>query len=350
MIAAILFYFAAVFGEKYKSPNNTLNPTLSTKLSFMQQLLTRMTCFMVFLLLGSATTQAQFTASGLVTDTDDVALIGVNVSVKGTALGAITDLDGRYTVDVPGDFATLIFSYVGFTDKEITVTSSSPVGNVSLEEGGTELDEVVVTGLATTVKRSNLANSVAQLDAKELAGVTVQQDVESALAGKFKGASITANSGAPGGGMSVKLRGVTSIFGNQQPLYVIDGIFIDNSTISVGSNVVTAAAGGGNTSNQDDASNRAADIDPEDVESIEILKGASAAAIYGSRAAGGVILITTKRGRAGQTQVTFNQTIGTATAIRLLGQRDWDEAKVRETFGDADADLFRQNGLTDYEE
>lgn len=310
---------------------------------------TKSSAVVLLLLLCSGMGYAQFTASGLVTDTDEIPLIGVNVSIKGTALGTVTDIDGRYTIEVPGDFGTLVFSYIGFGDKEATVTTSSPVGNITMDDTGTQLDEVVITGLATTVKRSNLANSVAQIDAKELTGVTTQQDVEGALQGKFKGAEIRQNSGAPGGGMSVRLRGVTSIFGNQQPLYVIDGIYLDNSTVSSGTNVVTAAAGGGNTSNQDDASNRIADLDPEDIESIEILKGASAAAIYGSRAAGGVILITTKRGRSGRTDVTFTQTLGASRAIRLLGTRDWNTERVREVFGDADADLFNQNGNYDYE-
>ena len=174
--------------------------------------------------------------------------------------------------------------------------------------------------------------------------------MDGALYGKFKGADIRSNSGAPGGGMSIKLRGVTSIFGDQQPLFILDGVFVDNSTVSLGTNIVSAAAGGGNTStNQDDASNRIADIDPEDIESIEILKGASAAAIYGSRAAGGVVIITTKRGSQGKTKVSLSQVVGANRPIRLLGDRGWDEAKVLDVFGQADADLFKQNGVFDYE-
>ena len=169
----------------------------------------------------------------------------------------------------------------------------------------------------------------------------------------FKGnlkAEIRSNSGAPGGGMSVKLRGVTSIRGDQQPLYILDGVFIDNSAISLGTNIVSAAAGGGNTStNQDDASNRIADIDPEDIESIEILKGASAAAIYGSRAAGGVVIITTKKGKKGETRVNLSQVVGVSRPISLLGTRGWNTEKVREIFGDSQAATFAETGEIDYE-
>ncbi|MBL7775434.1 MAG: TonB-dependent receptor plug domain-containing protein, partial [Saprospiraceae bacterium] len=230
------------------------------------------------------------------------------------------------------------------------VSSAGATADVVLEDDFASLDEVVISGLATNIKRSNLANSVATINAKELAGVTTQSTMDGALYGKFRGAEIRANSGAPGGGMSVRLRGVTSIFGNQQPLYIVDGVFINNDAISLGTNVVSAAAGGGNTStNQDDASNRIADIDPEDIETIEILKGASAAAIYGSRAAGGVVIITTKRGKSGDTRVSVSQSIGISRPIQLLGMRDWDAAKVESVFSAADRQLFQQNGLTDYE-
>jgi len=180
-----------------------------------------------------------------------------------------------------------------------------------------------------------------------LTGVTSQPTMEGALYGKLKGADIRANSGAPGGGMSIKLRGVTSIFGSQQPLYIVDGIFMDNSTISLGTNVVSQAAGGGNTStNQDDASNRIADLITEDIESIEVLKGASASGIYGSRAAAGVVIITTKKGKAGETKVTFNQTLGLLSPTKLLGQRDYSAETIEALGGTAAA---AENGLTDYE-
>src|SRR4249919_1728968 len=143
------------------------------------------------------------------------------------------------------------------------------------------------------------------------------------MSGKVPGAYINANSGAPGGGISVKLRGVTSFFGNTQPLFVVDGVYMDNSAVSGGLNAVTAAAAGGNASNQDNPSSRIADLRAEDIENIEILKGASAAAIYGSRAAAGVVIITTKRGRAGKTKVSFTQDLGFVKVRKLLGVRQF---------------------------
>lgn len=180
------------------------------------------------------------------------------------------------------------------------------------------------------------------------------QTLDGALAGKFSGAIVSSNSGAPGGGMSVKLRGITSVFGNSQPLYIVDGVYVDNSSISAGLNAVSAAAGGGSSSNQDNPSNRIADLDPNDIENIEILKGASAAAIYGSRAAAGVVIITTKSGRSGKTQIQLTQSLGFNSAINLLGMRNYDEDKVRASFGDAAVPNFiaaRDSGrLVDYED
>ncbi len=286
--------------------------------------------------------------SGTVTDaiTGD-GLIGVNVVIKGTTTGTITDLDGNYSLSAPED-ATLVFSFIGY--RTLEVPANTNVIDINLEEDVTNLEEVVISGLATSVKRSNLANSVATIDAKTLTGIANQSNMDGALYGKFEGVNMQANSGAPGGGISMRLRGVTSIFGDQQPLFIIDGVYVDNSSISLGNNIVSEAAGGGNPStNQDDASNRIADIDPEDISNIEILKGASAAAIYGSRAAGGVVIITTKRGSAGDTRVNFAQTIGFRSPTKLLGLRDWTPEQA-EAIGGADAAAAVRNGtLRDYE-
>ncbi len=307
-----------------------------------------MTLMFLLVLVGMA--QAQSTATGTITDDTGIPLIGVNVIVKGTAIGTATDLDGNFSLKVPEGARELEISYVGFETQTIDVSSGGNV-NIVLSEGGNLLDEVVVTGLATTVKRSNLANSVATISAEELAGLVPQNTVDGALYGKFKGADIRANSGAPGGGFSVRLRGVTSVFLNQQPQYIIDGVYIDNSSISLGTDIVTAAAGGGNTAtNQDDASNRVADLIPEDIETIEILKGASAAAIYGVGGAGGVVLIKTKSGGYNQdTRVSFSQTLGFSAPTRLLGDRGWDRSKVETVFGADEAAIFDQNGINDYE-
>ncbi len=303
------------------------------------------------LVLVSFGLQAQFTASGIVRDETGESLIGVSVSIAGTTIGTVSDIDGSYSLSVPTDQATIVYSYLGYETAQIEITPSNAVNDIVLRPSSTKLDEVVVTGLASSVKRSNLANAVESIGAAELTGVTSQPTMEGALYGKLKGAEIRSNSGAPGGGMSIKLRGVTSIFGGQQPLYIVDGVFVDNSTISLGTNIVSAAAGGGNTAtNQDDASNRIADLVTEDIESIEVLKGASASGIYGSRAAAGVVIITTKRGKAGKPVAKFSQSIGTTSAIRLLGQRDYGSREnIVNLFGESAGELFDKNGITDYE-
>lgn len=296
---------------------------------------------MAFLCFASLSSMAQLMVSGTVQDGTGQSLIGANVFVAGTTIGTVTDLDGAFSLTIPGSTAELVFSYTGYEDQVIGVTQSMSDLNVVLKENISSLNEVVVTGLATTVKRSNVANAVARVDARELTGVAAPATTESALVGKFKGAEIKANSGAPGGGFSFKLRGTTSISGSSQPLIILDGVYIDNSSIPAGLNIVSAAASGGSTSNQDNPSSRLADIDINDIESIEVLKGASTAAIYGSRAAGGVVIITTKRGRAGKTAVNFSQSVGVSTMLRPLGVRQWDEAKVLGSAFAGDIDAFR---------
>jgi len=312
----------------------------------MKKLFTNVGIVVILLILGQSFAFSQQTISGVIVDDKNIPVIGAAIYVKGTTIGTVTDIDGKYSVTVPADATALEISYLGFSTQTLMIADNT-YSNITLSEDLNKLDEVVITGLASSVKRSNLANAVASIGARELTGVTSQPTMEGALYGKLKGADIRSNSGAPGGGMSIKLRGVTSIFGSQQPLYIVDGIFMDNSTISLGTNVVSQAAGGGNTAtNQDDASNRIADLITEDIESIEVLKGASASGIYGSRAAAGVVIITTKKGKAGENKVTFDQSIGLLSATRLLGQRNYS-AEATEALGGTAATAA--NGLTDYE-
>ena len=199
---------------------------------------------LLLLLLSSGFVAAQQTVSGVIMDTDNEPLIGASVVVKGTTIGTLTDIDGSYSINVPNGATDLEVSYLGYGSQTISLADGS-YGSIFLSEESSTLDEVVITGLASTIKRSNLANAVASISAKELTGVTPQNTVDGALYGKFKGADIRANSGAPGGGFSIRLRGVTSVFLNQQPQYIIDGVYLDNSSISLGTDIVTAAAGGG---------------------------------------------------------------------------------------------------------
>ena len=298
---------------------------------------------------------AQQTIDGNITDaTTGAPLPSVNVVVKGTTNGTTSDFDGNYSISVSSFPVTLVFSSLGYQTMEQPVSSATTI-NISLSEAATGLDEVVVTGLATSVKRSNAANAVASVNADELAGRTPPQTLDGALAGKFVGAQITQASGAPGGGISVKLRGVTSINGNGQPLYIIDGVYVNNNSVFAGGlNDVSNAAGGGasSTDNQDNASNRIADIDPSDIANIEILKGASASAIYGSRAAAGVIIITTKKGQQGKTKINFSQAVGWNEAVNLLGQRNWTSALAESVYGEGALYTAAESAgtLIDYED
>lgn len=259
---------------------------------------------------------------GTVLDSKGRPVFGVSVLIQGSTAGTVTDETGKFKLYVPVN-GTLIISYTGYKSQVLKWNGSEDI-KIELVEDIARLDEVVVTGLSTTVKRRNLANNVATITATQLNGVAPSQTFDQALSGKIPGATINSNTGAPGGGQSVKLRGVTSIYGNTQPLYVIDGVFVDNTSTSAGLNFTTLAASGGSlVSNQDNPSGRISDINAEDIDNIEILKGASAAAIYGSRAAGGVIIITTKKGKAGRTRITFSQDLGFIEVSKLLGVRQF---------------------------
>ena len=272
------------------------------------------------------------TLSGKLTDENGEPLIGASVVIKGTTKGTITDINGDFQLVVDATATTLVISYIGYLSQEISIGESNTY-SAALQPDVANLDEVIVTGLASSVKRSNLANAVGSISSLDLAGVTTQQTLGSALYGKFKGANIVASSGAPGGGVSIRLRGLTSINGSSQPLFIIDGIYADNSSFSNGNNFVSQAGAGGSSSNQEDPSNRISDLDPEDIESIEILKGASAAAIYGSRASSGVVIITTKKGKNGRTVVNFSQAVGFTNQLRKLGVREWNTQRVTTGFG-----------------
>ena len=285
--------------------------------------------------------------TGKITDASGNPVAGASIVISQTRQGTSTDADGRFKLAVPSK-ALLIVSYTGF--KTITLRADDIAGEivVKLQEDVTHLDEIVVTGLATSVKRRNLANAVATISARELNGVAPAQTLDAALEGKISGAYINANSGAPGGGISVKLRGVTSVYGNTQPLYVVDGVYVDNSITSSGLNVVTSAlANGSPTSNQDNPSSRIADLRAEDIENIEILKGASAAAIYGSKAAAGVVIITTRRGREGKTNITVSQDLGFIKVRKLLGVRQFTAARAASLSSDSATSAALSQQFTD---
>lgn len=272
-----------------------------------------------------------------------------NVIQKGTSNGTTTDIDGNFSIDVAALPATLVFSSLGYTTIEQNVTSATPI-SVVMGESAEALEEVVITGLATSIKRSNLANAVSTVTGEELVGTTGQTTVDGALYGKLTGVNIVSSSGAPGGGFAMRLRGISSINGNNQPLFIVDGVYINNVEIPSG----LRFASGANRGNEENSSNRLADIDPNDIETIEVLKGASAAAIYGTRANAGVVIITTKRGRNGKTNFRFGQDIGAQSIQNRIGMRPWTAANVESTFGADEVAAYNNaianGGLIDYED
>lgn len=299
----------------------------------MKNYLKRRLLIVAFMLPFSLLMAQDVRVSGTVTDASNgEPLPGVTVLVKGTTNGAITGIDGTYSLSVPSG-STIVFSSVGYSSVEV---AASEAGDIAMQTDVTNLDEVVVTGLATSVKRSNLANSVSTVSSEQLTGMTNQGTIDGALYGKMTGVNLTAISGAPGGGVAMRLRGISSIKGNNQPLIIIDGIYMSNAEIPSG----LRFASGANRGNEEQSSNRLADLDPNDVQNIEVLKGASAAAIYGTRANAGVILITTKRGSQGKTQFSLSQDLGFSKAVRLKGMRNWTAANVASTFNDAEAAAF----------
>jgi TonB-dependent starch-binding outer membrane protein SusC len=281
--------------------------------------------FLLLLLLGVQAGESQVRQiSGRITNSQtEQGVSDATVAVLGTQIVAQADNDGRFVLNAPEGPANLMVRGIGFKRRQITVPAGQESVNVALEPDVFKLEEIVITGQATGVEQRNLANAVATVSAAELTRAPTGT-IESALQGKIPGATIQANSGAPGGGLQVNLRGVSTIVGDLEPLYVVDGIAVSDVAIPNGANAVTQAQAGGNPRNQDNAVNRIADINPEDIEKIEVLKGGSAAAIYGSKATNGVVFITTKRGQVGKPQFNISQRFGFSARANSLGSRTFN--------------------------
>ena len=245
------------------------------------------------------------TISGNVTDDRGLPLPGVNIVVKNTANGTQTDFDGNYSI-AANKGAVLSFSYVGFTTKEVVVGDNDNI-SVQLVASASELEEVVVTALGIERSARSLGYAVSTIKSEDLNEVR-ETNLLGALQGKTSGVVIQNQSGNVGGSTRILIRGISTLQGDQQPLFVVDGVPIANSNIATGSRI----QGGF------DFGNRAQDINPDDIETISVLKGASAAALYGSRASGGVIIITTKKGKVGQAaSITFNTSLRFDSPLRL---------------------------------
>ncbi|HET7039194.1 MAG TPA: SusC/RagA family TonB-linked outer membrane protein [Gemmatimonadales bacterium] len=298
----------------------------------------------IALLLGPAEASAQARIiTGTVTDSlSDLPVSGGMVTVRGTSLEALIHNDGTFSVGAPAGEAVLTVRSIGFRQREVTVPAMQNEVRIRLVRDVFRLEEVVITGQATGIQRFNLANAVATVSGEQLERVPAQS-VEHALQGKVAGANIQTNSGAPGGGAQVMLRGVTSIIGESAPLYVVDGVVVSDVAIPSNQNEVTRAAGGSNPALTQDAQvNRLADLNPYDIESIEILKGASAAAIYGAKASSGVVIITTRRGQSGSPQINLSQRFGVYSLSNKIGSRVFEtEQEAVDAYGASAGPLWQ---------
>lgn len=233
--------------------------------------------------------------SGIVKDERGEPVIGANVVVKGTTNGTVTDMDGKYTLEVPVG-GVLQISYIGYNTQEVKVGSVNVV-NISLREDSEALDEVVVIGYGT-VKKSDLTGAVGSVQMKDVSQVGITS-ADRALQGQIAGVQVNARTGQPGEAMMIRVRGSNSLAGGNEPLYVIDGMPVEKMN---------------------------SDINPEDILSMEVLKDASSTAIYGSRGANGVVMITTKRGNTGATTIDYNGYVGVSMLrkkLDLLGKDDY---------------------------
>jgi TonB-linked SusC/RagA family outer membrane protein len=232
--------------------------------------------------------------TGTVIDENKMPLPGVSILIKGLNIGSFTDFDGLFSLTVPETGKTLVFSYLGYISKELVIGNKGTF-NIQLEiDTNNTLEEIVVVGYGSQ-RKSDITGSVASVKVDDIAAAQ-NTTVDALLQGRAAGVQVTQNAGSPGSGVSVKIRGASSLRGNNEPLYVIDGVIIS----SAGEDASNASA---DSNSLEETQNGLNGINPRDIESIEVLKDASATAIYGSRGANGVILITTKKGKSGKTSI-----------------------------------------------
>ncbi len=278
---------------------------------------------------------AQQSISGIVQGEDELPLPGVNILIKGKSTGAQTDFDGKYTINVETG-EVLVYSYLGFVNKEITVSGQSEI-NVTLQEDVSALEEVVVVGYGTQSKRK-LTGSISQLTADDIAEVP-NPNLQNALVAKAAGVQITQTNGKVEGGINIRVRGAASVSGGTQPLYVLDGIPLIDPTDPLENR---AELGNGAPTNP------LLTLSPNEIESIDILKDASSAAIYGARGANGVVIITTKKGKQGKAKFSLNLAQGVS---QPTNKRDWlNAAEYVELFTEAAINTFGEvDGIAEAE-
>ncbi len=268
---------------------------------------------------------AQQSISGTVTDENGSPLPGATVLVQGTVNGTTTDFDGKFAIDADAD-AILEISYLGYSPKEVSVNGQSII-SVQLDLDAAQLNEIVVVGYGTQ-KRSDVTGSIASVKSEEFNRGVITNPVE-LLQGKMAGVNIASNSGEPGASQNVIIRGIGSLRSGTQPLYVVDGFLLDNSSTGVSTNPLNF-------------------LNPYDIESVDVLKDASATAVYGSRASNGVVVITTKRGRSGKTQMNFSISTALSSMANTIDVFNADEFRSQvQTVGGTLEDF---GGNTDWQD
>lgn len=273
------------------SPRVEFPYNTKTFLFMSRQLFARCSFCLACLFCAMASLAQDVTVTGTVTDDTQQPLIGVTVKVDGTSTGVVTDLDGKYAITVP-DRATLIFSYIGYKTLRQEVAGRKVV-DVALESFTNTLDEMVVIGYGVQ-KKSDITGSISSVSGKDINGAPVSSTLQ-ALQGRAAGVNIIQNSGAPGGGTTIKIRG-TGTVNDADPLYVVDGFIVDDIDY----------------------------LNPNDIANVEVFKDAASSAVYGSRAANGVVAITTKRGKEGKVSVTYDGYVGVSGAWKKIGVMDAD--------------------------
>ena len=244
--------------------------------------------------------QSRTSITGTVTATDNEPMPGVTIMVKGTNIGTITNADGKYTIEVESDNSMLVFSFIGYQTVEQAVGNQRVI-NISMKEDVRTIDEVVVTALGIKKKEKSLTYSTQVVGGDELVRAKDPNMINS-LAGKTAGVQINRSSAGLGGSVKMVIRGSRSVSGSNQPLYVIDGVPINSSA----NDATSTTIGGNNDAGNRDGGDGISNLNPDDIESMNILKGPAAAALYGSSAANGVVVITTKKGKVGRTNITFS--------------------------------------------
>lgn len=275
----------------------------------MKKIYTLLVFAFTFGFLGELAAQDRQVSGQVLSGVDGTPIIGASVVVKGTTIGTNTNVSGGFSFGVPPSATTLVISYIGFTSQEVPINGRSTV-NITLKTDVKQLNEVVVTAFGREQEKRTLGYSVQEVGAAEIAR-TQNPNVVNSLQGRVAGVQVLGTGGTPGAGSRIQIRGINSLNpgANNQPLFVVDGIPISNETIA-GNQLPSAGSNARNSSEQFAFTNRAADINPDDVESMSVLKGAAATALYGLRAANGVIIITTKKGKAGATTVNFSTNFG----------------------------------------